>query len=140
MYNVSDVTKYIINYSEKYYGISNLKLQKILYFIQAHFLIKKKTPCFYEDIEAWNFGPVIPIIYEKYKQYGSANIPIIEKDNINISKKDKILINEIIDYFINYSATDLVYITKNQDPWKNIYNEDKTNKITLESIEKYFSE
>ena len=35
-YKVLDVCKYVIDYSnEKEYGISNLKLQKILYFIQA---------------------------------------------------------------------------------------------------------
>ena len=37
MYNVLDVCRHVINYSnEKDYGISNLKLQKILYFIQAY--------------------------------------------------------------------------------------------------------
>ena len=39
MYNALDVSRYIINYSnDKNYGISNLKLQKILYFVQAYFL------------------------------------------------------------------------------------------------------
>ena len=43
-YKVLDVCKYVIDYSnEKEYGISNLKLQKILYFIQAYFLIKKQS-------------------------------------------------------------------------------------------------
>ena len=38
MYDVLEVSKYIINYSnEKQYGISNLKLQKILYLVQAFF-------------------------------------------------------------------------------------------------------
>lgn len=42
-YNALDVSQYVIKYSnEQDYGISNLKLQKILYFIQAYFLIEKK--------------------------------------------------------------------------------------------------
>ena len=79
-YNVLDVSRYVINYSnEKDYGISNLKLQKILYFIQAYFLISTPNgmPCFREKIEAWDFGPVVPEAYREYKQYGSTDIPVI---------------------------------------------------------------
>ena len=51
MNNVLDVCRYIINYSNKKdYVISNLKLQKILYFTQAFFLMNKENgePCFTE--------------------------------------------------------------------------------------------
>lgn len=51
MYGVLDVCRYIINYSNrKDYGVSNLKLQKLLYFIQAYFLINssENKPCFSE--------------------------------------------------------------------------------------------
>ena len=45
MYDVQDVAEYVITYSEvKDYGISNLKLQKILYLIQAYSLIHTKKP------------------------------------------------------------------------------------------------
>ena len=76
MYNVLDVCRYVINYSnDKDYGISNLKLQKVLYFIQAYFLISTPEQCFRERIEAWDFGPVVPEAYREYKQFGSSNIP-----------------------------------------------------------------
>ena len=43
-YKVLDVCRHVINYSNEHdYGISNLKLQKVLYFIQAYFLYKKLT-------------------------------------------------------------------------------------------------
>lgn len=89
MYNVLDVCRYVINYSnDKDYIISNLKLQKILYFIQAYFLINKNNACFKEIIEAWDFGPVIPKAYSEYKQYGGGHIPsissYIEMDSDNI--------------------------------------------------------
>lgn len=49
-YKVLDVCRYVIDYSnEKEYGISNLKLQKILYFIQAYFLIKQPSRCCFDD-------------------------------------------------------------------------------------------
>lgn len=44
-YSVLDVCRHVINYSNEHdYEISNLKLQKVLYFIQAYFLIQKKRP------------------------------------------------------------------------------------------------
>ena len=57
IYDVLDVCRHIINYSEKEdYGVSNLKLQKLLYFVQAYFMLEKKdhAPCFHEKIEAWD--------------------------------------------------------------------------------------
>jgi uncharacterized phage-associated protein len=81
IYDVLDVCRHIINYSEKEdYGVSNLKLQKLLYFVQAYFMLEKKdhAPCFHEKIEAWDFGPVVPEAYQEWAQYGSCDIPMIK--------------------------------------------------------------
>ena len=56
MYRALDVAEYVIRKANAIDDpISNLKLQKILYFIQAEFLITKNRPCFREEIEAWGF-------------------------------------------------------------------------------------
>lgn len=158
MYNVLDVCRYVINYSnEQEYGISNLKLQKILYFIQAFFIICKinNEPCFYEKIEAWDFGPVVPEAYQEYKRYGSGNIPtvdfytqlneediwdseVVNYDDSIIKDSDKNLINQVINKFADYSATNLVSITHNQNPWKDAYKKGENNEITTEAIKEYF--
>lgn len=156
MNKVLDVCRHVINYSnQKGYGISNLKLQKILYFIQAYFLIEESHPCFQEKIEAWDFGPVVPEAYQEYKQYGACNIPPITSyiyfDNQNIwnsrrvayvdnsiSLKDKKLIDSVVDKFSNYSANDLVALTHSQSPWIDAYVPYANNEITLRSIKEYF--
>lgn len=78
IYDAVGIAYYILKYSRKELnqGISNLKLQKILYFIQAEFLVKKDEPCFEEIIEAWDFGPVIPAVYQEFKVFGSNNISL----------------------------------------------------------------
>lgn len=158
-YNVLDVCRHVINYSNEHdYGISNLKLQKILYFIQAYFLTNKKdhTSCFNEKIEAWDFGPVVPEAYYEYKQYGSGDIPTVESyfqfdeddvwnikrvvfDDSIIKDKDKILIDKVIDKFSDYSATDLVSLTHRQSPWIDAYVPHQNNEIKIEEIRKYFN-
>ena len=156
-YPVRDVSHYIIVYSNKKdYGVSNLKLQKLLYFVQAFFLINDCPPCFDEKIEAWDFGPVVPEIYREYKRYGGMDIPTIDyyvkfdKKNIwnteriyyedIISDDDKEMIRAVVDKFAHCSATFLVNLTHNQDPWINAYVNGQRNEITKEDIKRYFEQ
>lgn len=155
-YDVLDTSRYIIEYSNiKDYGISNLKLQKILYFVQAYFLIQRGLPCFKEKIEAWDFGPVVPVAYKEFKKFAGMDIPTMnyyivfnkngsldvkcaEFENDFISDEDKVLINKIVDKFSKYSATDLVNLTQHQTPWIDAINPKQNGEITKESIFEYF--
>ena len=157
-YNVLDVCRHIINYSNEHdYGISNLKLQKVLYFAQAYFLLEMngRTACFDAKIEAWDFGPVVPEAYREYKQYGSGDIPTIESyivfdendicnsrrvefEDTAITDEDKVLIEKVVDKFADYSATDLVSLTHRQSPWIDAYVPYQNNEITIDAIKAYF--
>lgn len=140
MYDVLDVSRYIINYCNKNNkNISNLKLQKILYFVQAYFIIVKNEPCFKEDIKAWKKGPVVLESYHEFKCYVSGHIPKIDNYISIITEEDKKLIRKVIDKFILLSSSRLVEITQKQSPWlearrKNI------DIISIESIKNYFNE
>lgn len=133
-YNVLDVAHYIVKYSNEHnYEISNLKLQELLYFVQALFLVISNgtIPCFKEEIEAWSFGPVIPKVFKEYKIYGSLEIPYLKTkyilnkslelekyvyDENIISNTDKLNINKVIEHFKDKSVYELVNLIYNQDP------------------------
>lgn len=151
-YHVLDICYYIILYSNnKGYGVSNLKLQKLLYFIQAWFLVTIDNPCFIEKIEACNFDVIISEAYKEFGCYGSMDIPSIKrrfedgdwklysicnvKNIINI--EDIILINQVLDKFAEYSATDLLALIHNQKPWLDAYYGDD-KEITNEALLSYF--
>ena len=52
MYNIIEVSEYAIKYSEKRGApVNNLRLQRLLYFIQAEFMVSKNEPCFPDPIE-----------------------------------------------------------------------------------------
>lgn len=159
MIPVLDVARYIINYSnEKEYSISNLKLQKLLYFVQAYYLsfTSSHEPCFNEEIEAWDFGPVVPIVYHEFKAYGGSDIPPItsyyklgSENNIwsirkvpfskeCIREEDQVIIRSIVDKFALYSASALVALTHSQTPWKQAYTPHENAIITKDSIREYF--
>ena len=140
MYSAIDIAKYIIKHS---YCINNLKLQKVLYFIQAEFLVSNGYPCFDDDIEAWGCGPVVPFVYRYYKMYGSCMIyEDKEFDENCISERDRKLINPLIKKLEDYSSTQLTDITLHQSPWTNAYNKylRKPAKISNQEIYMFFSE
>lgn len=96
--------------------ITNLKLQKLLYFAQAWHLALYTKPLFEEKIEAWIHGPVVPSIYHRFKEYRYQ--PIIEpikKPDLS-TKIEKHLI-EIIKVYAGHTAFELENITHNADPW-----------------------
>lgn len=145
MYNVLDICRYIVRYcGEHNYPLSNLKLQKILYFIQAFFLsyTPERQPCFREQIQAWDFGPVVPEAYHEYKRYGAGEIPSFSRcflqNNIHIKEKDINRINSILDELASFTATQLVDITHDQDPWENNYVSRRNNVISIEDMRNYF--
>ena len=158
VYDVQDVARFVINYSYNIDSpISNLKLQKILYFIQADFLSGLGRPCFNEDIVAWDFGPVVPKVYHEYKKFGSSFIPLVEKyvddkngiwnsrivrytDECIKAEEDRKRIKEMVEECSKYSAAQLVEITHNQTPWEDARYSFNPNKIITQSaIQNYFA-
>lgn len=148
MYSALSVARYIIDYcNERGRGVSNLKLQKILYFVQAEFLVStpNNQPCFKDKIEAWDFGPVVPNVYHQYKIFGSASIPARINERLTpylekIQPADQLKIEAIVDETARYSASQLVEITHHQTPWISAYRRGFNNEITNESILEFFRE
>ncbi|MGD1821877.1 MAG: Panacea domain-containing protein [Pleomorphochaeta sp.] len=137
--NVKDVARYIINYCHKNeIYITNLKLQKLLYFCEALYLLGTdgKRACFSEDIYAWKYGPVVPSVYSEYKIFGSSEIP--EMDEVGIKIKNRNYIDDALDSLAKKSSFYLVDLTHSQDPWIDAQNKSKPI-ISKNSIFKYFS-
>ena len=141
-YTALDIAKWFLWYNNKVVMvdsdadyISNLKLQKLLYYAQGSFLAIKDQLLFDEDLLAWEHGPVVSEVYQKYKKYHSSGIPFDEEYKNNITKEDESLLKEVYRVFGKYSAWGLREMTHNETPWK----ETKRNGvISVESIKEYF--
>lgn len=97
--------------------MSNLKLQKMLYYMQGYHLAAFNEPLFTEDIEAWYYGPVVPIVYHKYKKFSNRGIPPPEDDIIYLSDEEENLFDQIYDVYGAYSALGLMNMTHKENPW-----------------------
>ncbi len=75
MKNVNIVAEEIISYfNSKSAPISNLVLQKFLYFLQKEYFIENKSLLFDENFLAFKYGPVIESVWKTYKNYGNNNL------------------------------------------------------------------
>lgn len=143
MYDALTVAEYVIKYSTlSGMPVSNLRLQKVLYFIQAEFMVSTNSECFNDRIEAWDLGPVVPTVYRKYKVFGASSIPIDSSKDAEriINSKDRKMMNETINQCNKYSTSTLVEITHNQDPWIKARNSCFSKVISPESLYEYFKE
>ena len=141
-YKAKDIARYVVFYCHKYrYPISNLKLQKILYFIQAYFLVEANKPCFSDIIEAWDYCPIVPNVYKEYRIFGSLNIPCTDDERKfrYIKDDDYDLLNRILAVVSKNTESQLTYITRNQSPWIDA-RKSVTNRITNKAIADYFNE
>ncbi len=119
-------------------GITNLKLQKLLYFAQAVFLSVKKDKLFEDEIEAWPYGPVVPAVYRKYKSFANQ---VIEEKNCqfgDIEGDSKALLEDIWSVYGKYSAHELVNITHSHLPWRVAVESNSTKVISVESLREYY--
>lgn len=138
-----EVAKYIINKCTlDNYPISNLKLLKILYYIQIAFLQKFGEPCFEDDIQARKFGPVVPQVYRHYRKYSSLPIDIqySDKDLPKFKETQKKLIDSIIEDKREKYVWDLVTETHEKgSAWHTIYREGEGNYaiIPLQILKEY---
>lgn len=74
--------------------LTPLKLQKLIYLAQgvALAISEGKEPLFSERIEAWQYGPVVPSLYDRIKKYGSGIIT----QNIDLPMADSFTTPQVI--------------------------------------------
>lgn len=136
----SNVAKILISFSRPSYGdgLTNLKLQKLLYYTQGSFLAITGQRLFYDDIVAWQYGPVVPSVYREYKKYEDGVIPL--DDSIvykKLSDHKMEILKEVYDIFGQFSAIRLMNMTHSETPWLNVGMNDI---IDPKEIKKYFEE
>lgn len=145
---------------EKISDFSPLKIQKLLYYAQGFYLGNTGEKLYEEDFEAWKFGPVLPTIYNEFRDLGHEEIKRyatdIEIDGFKINQNEPRIDSsnvEVSDYlkkialtYGKYSPIQLSNMTHEKGgPWWEVYealefNIVKNTKIPEELIKKHFSD
>jgi len=119
-YNAQDIAHYFLwkAQEEDQELLSNMKLQKLVYYAQGLHFALNKTPLFEDKIEAWTYGPVVPDLYHAYKEYEAGGInadPNFDPSSIDEDTKD--FLDEIFDVFGQFSAIRLMEIAHSDQCW-----------------------
>lgn len=119
-YPVLDIANKLLLKATEYDGgelMSNMKLQKMLYYQQGYHLAAFGTPLFSEEVEAWMYGPVVPCVYEHFKKFGAGGIIPETQTPTLLVEEEEALFYDVFNAYINFSALGLMEKTHNESPW-----------------------
>lgn len=140
-YPVLHIANKIIANTDVEHGelISNLKLQKLLYYIQGYFIAVFGKRLFDNDIEAWQYGPVVRDIYNHFKSNGASSIVLKEDDQIaKLTNEEEELFNEVLNEYGQYSAIKLMNMTHEELPWSKTFEENPQGTISDTLMKEFF--
>lgn len=114
--------------------LTNLKLNKLVYFCQVECLREYGEVLFTDDMEAWQYGPVSRSVYEAYKSYGKQPIsePFGPAPSNPVAKR---IVSQVLSSYGRLSAFDLVTLSHREGgAWKAVYSPGADNPITAADI------
>ena len=163
-YQIVDVAKYIaLSSLTKQITVSPLKLQKLLYYAQAWSMVfgGRENQLFADVPEAWVNGPVYPVIYEMWKDYGMCDHLSYEdfgttkesamdafkqlSNSMSMTENERGLLEQIVLMYGTKTQNQLIYLTHSEKPWCEMREglepfERSNKKISLDTMCKYYSE
>jgi len=137
-YKVKDIANKLLHRAyvdEESELMTNMKLQKMLYYEQGFHLAYFGTPLFEADIVAWQYGPVIPEIYNFYKENGKKGL-MPSDSPIILEETEENLFNEVFEVYNEFSASGLVTQTHSEKPWQEAA---PNGVISTETMKSFFS-
>ena len=112
-----NVVQYILSECN---DITNLALQKSLYYVQGFMKAFNDIFMFEEDCEAWVHGPVYKEVYQRFSNFGYGAInedSEIKFDSSCFTTEEKLVIDRVIRHLACYSGKVLELFTHLEEPW-----------------------
>lgn len=136
-------------------AVTNLDVQKIVYFLHGHFLRLHHKPLVTGEFEAWPYGPVHRVLYDAFKTYNdtpiegratafdpirrvSKPLPLLDDPDVTA------LLDKVLDFYLDIPTYLLVQITHaSGTPWTRTVDESKQHvnlgmRISDSLIEQHF--
>lgn len=141
-YNAYHVAQYLLEFSNTL--LTPLQINKLVFLSHGWHLGIENKALINEAVEAWQYGPVIPSIYQTFKMFGKG---VIESDvhydsqfHVPFNDDAKNIMEQVIEIYGDYSGNKLVKLTHERgSPWSECYNsENWAIVIPDEIIKKYY--
>ena len=123
MHDARHVANYLLDYAEERgVALTNMGVLKHIYYAHGWHLVSCGEPLISNRIEAWEYGPVVRVVYECFKEFGAA--PISSRATITDWATGEIveargefcvetcaLLRATLDYYSGYGAMELSVMT-----------------------------
>jgi len=148
MLTADDVADFFLHAADSDSGlrqpVTNMRLQKLLYYAQAWSLALTGEPLFGEDIEAWEHGPVVRSVYTRFKKHGSHRLPTELVRMPQLTPAQRSILDAVWASYGDVSAARLRAMAHRERPWKEArqaYDEGDTCNVPLshDAMREYFS-
>lgn len=143
--SASEFAKYFIaSFQRKNKAISNLKLQKLLYYAQAWHLALYDRPLFSDDIEAWVHGPVVRQVFREYRSFGWRPLEIHGASAVVFDSQTTQHLEEVTKVYGKFDGIELERMTHSEAPWRDARgmlapDEPSNRVITHEAMKRFYS-
>lgn len=126
-YSAMDIANYIVWYVNRDNAnlpkdLTPLKLQKILYYVATAYFQKTKERLFEEDIQKWQYGPVVKEVYHQFKSFGFHHIAKPKSTMIRDDRNPLSFTRQEYNHLEISGNTDFLQVAevviKNYAPWK----------------------
>ncbi len=125
VHNAEEIANWFLAWAEvEEEKVTKISIQKLLYFSQSHYLSDFRVPLFDEEIQAWDNGPVVKNVWEKYKSEENGK-PIFLKDDFDFSHfsdEENDFLIEIWNTYGTLAENHLINKTHKEITWKWNYN------------------
>ncbi len=122
--------------------LNNMQLQKLVYIAHGHNLAAQGKPLFYNEVSAWQFGPVIPSLYHALRKYGAGDVTgkvFTREPPVVPESKEMDIIRAVWEGYGNFPGPVLSTITHMPGtPWSERWLAGKHNPIPNDLIAKYY--
>src|SRR4051812_11966723 len=135
MHSALDVAAWFLNEIDRDAGdsITNLKLQKLVYYAQAWAMSLLNRPLFQEPVEAWAHGPVVDAVYQEYKNFGYDALPR-SRSRPRFTPQELTVLQDVLAVYGEHSATFLEKLTHEEEPWRAAWGDRSAKSRSRESI------
>jgi uncharacterized phage-associated protein len=132
MYSVLEIADEILKIAKrKGVELTPMQLMKLVYIAHGWSLAILEKDLFSDRIEAWKYGPVIPVLYQATKRFGRKSIPfelISDEEPSPLKTAEQSFLEDVFDKYGHLDGIQLSSLThKKETPWDLRYVPDMQN-------------
>lgn len=125
--------------------LTNLRLQKLLYYAQAWSLVVRESELFPDDLQAWRYGPVVPTVYRAFPDGKGANQ--LAADALaaapDLHDEEVDFVRCVWDSYNEFSAIRLARMTHDETPWRKAWGNRSpegtgNDPISMDDLQEFF--